>query len=190
MWGHYANGHRGIAIEFNTMEIAKPLIEDHIRQHGESLRPEEVWVKMDYMKKVPPITREMFFDFARGEYDRVERKTSLHEYYDKLSTIKSTVWESENEWRLMWQRDDTRRKVLKASIVEKAIERIYIGLNASSKFREERLSLSFRHDQHFVCDGFCGEADCEERTEGGVTGFAAIEAEDELVEIGLKMLFA
>ena len=190
MWGHYANGHRGIAIEFNTMEIAKPLIEDHIRQHGESLRPEEVWVKMDYMKKVPPITREMFFDFARGEYDRVERKTSLHEYYDKLSTIKSTVWESENEWRLMWQRDDTRRKVLKASIVEKAIERIYIGLNASSKFREERLSLSFRRDQHFVCDGFCGEADCEERTEGGVTGFAAIEAEDELVEIGLKMLFA
>ena len=55
---------------------------------------------------------------------------------------------------------------------------------------DERLSLSFRRDQHFVCDGFCGEADCEERTEGGVTGFAAIEAEDELVEIGLKMLFA
>ena len=58
------------------------------------------------------------------------------------------------------------------------------------EFQAKRLSLSFRHDQHFVCDGFCGEADCKERTEGGVTGFAAIEAEDELVEIGLKMLFA
>ena len=56
----------------------------------------------------------------------------------------------------------------------------------------KRLSLSFRRDQHFVCDGFCGEADCEERTDRRRSGWVlpAIKAEDELVEIGLKMLFA
>lgn len=46
----------------------------------------------------------------------------------------------------MWQRDDTRRKVLKAPISEKAIECIYIGLNASSKVKDD---IEFEVKQKF-----------------------------------------
>ena len=44
---------------------------------------------------------------------------------------KSLVWKSEYEWRLLWRRDDTKRKILKAPISENAIECVYIGENAS-----------------------------------------------------------
>ncbi len=51
----------------------------------------------------------------------------------------------------------------------------------------EGLCTSFRCDQHVVGGGFEGEADGEERSEGGVAGAAAVEAEDELVEVGLEV---
>jgi hypothetical protein len=42
-------------------------------------------------------------------------------------------------------------------------------------------------DQHLVGGGFEGEAEAEETVEGGVRGAAAVEAEDELVEVGLEV---
>jgi hypothetical protein len=41
-----------------------------------------------------------------------------------------------------------------------------------------------------VCDGLIRDADCKERTERGVAVCTAIEAENELVEIGLKVFLA
>src|SRR5512132_1368353 len=52
----------------------------------------------------------------------------------------------------------------------------------------EGLCLSFRLDQHVVGDVFEGDGDAEQGAEGGVSGAAAIEAESELVEIGLQVL--
>lgn len=52
----------------------------------------------------------------------------------------------------------------------------------------EALCPCFRCDQHLVGDGLGREADSEEAAEGGMAGSAAVEAEDELVEIGLQML--
>lgn len=54
----------------------------------------------------------------------------------------------------------------------------------------EGLSLLVRCDQHLVGDGFDGEADGEQGAEGGVGRVPTIEAEEELVEIGLQMFFA
>ena len=33
MWGHYANGHRGIAIEFNTQALTEAVLEHHARHN-------------------------------------------------------------------------------------------------------------------------------------------------------------
>ena len=54
-------------------------------------------------------------------------------------------------------------------------------------YAAEGLCRWFRSDQHFVGDRFGDEADGEERAEGGVTDAAAVESEDELVEIALEM---
>ena len=50
------------------------------------------------------------------------------------------------------------------------------------------LSRGFGRNQHFVGDGFCSGGDPKRRAEGGVAGVAAVEVEDELVEVGLEMV--
>ena len=37
MWGHYGNGHRGVAIEFDTQELAKAALNHHEAQAGAPL---------------------------------------------------------------------------------------------------------------------------------------------------------
>ena len=51
-----------------------------------------------------------------------------------------------------------------------------------------RLCTWLRFDQHAVGKGFCIGGEAEERAESSVAGFAAVEAKDELIEIGLQML--
>ena len=60
----------------------------------------------------------------------------------------------------------------------------------SPPYLVEGLCLSFRVDQGIVSDVFEGDGDAEQGAKGGVSGAAAIEAESELVEIGLQVLFA
>ena len=50
------------------------------------------------------------------------------------------------------------------------------------------LCVSFRLDQLVVCDVFAGDGDAEQGAEGGVSGAPAVEAEDELVEVGSQVL--
>jgi len=137
MWGHYGNGHRGVAIEFDTGEIAKPLIEEHKRQRGNDLSESEVWIKTQYAARLAPLTCAHFFDFFRNEKDGGGRKTKLEEYYDQTARTKSLVWKRENEWRLLWRKDDTKLKIHRSSISEKAISAVYVGENASKSTDED-----------------------------------------------------
>ena len=61
---------------------------------------------------------------------------------------------------------------------------------ASGRNVAEGLCLSVRFNQHFVGYGFVAEADCEEACKAGMAVATSIEAEDELVEIGLEILAA
>ena len=54
--------------------------------------------------------------------------------------------------------------------------------------KQNRLCTWFRFDQHVVGKGFCIGGEAEERAESSVAGFAAVEAKDELIEIGLQIL--
>ncbi len=53
-----------------------------------------------------------------------------------------------------------------------------------------RLCRWFRFYQHAVGKGLCIGGEAEERAESIVAGFAAVEAKDDLIEIGLQMLAA
>ena len=46
----------------------------------------------------------------------------------------------------------------------------------------------FRCDQHLVGEGFGSKAEAEQGSEGGVADMTAVEAEHELVEVGLEMV--
>ena len=56
--------------------------------------------------------------------------------------------------------------------------------------RANRLCTWFRFDQYAVGKGLCIGGEAEERAESIVAGFAAVEAKDEFIEIGLQMLAA
>ncbi len=60
----------------------------------------------------------------------------------------------------------------------------------NKSIRRNGLCRCFRCDQHLVGGGSELKADAEQRSEGGVAGSAAVEAEDELVEVGLEVLAA
>ena len=73
-------------------------------------------------------------------------------------------------------------------VFKMALERLPSGRDLCSQ--STILCLSFRCDQHVVGSGFAGDDDPEQRSEGGVSGAAAVETEDERVEVGLHMLLA
>jgi Protein of unknown function (DUF2971) len=130
MWGHYANGHRGVAIEFDPVEIGKTVLTEYNQVQSEELQLHDIWAKVKYVSDVSPVTAEMYFDFAKKFIDDAWGKSKLHEYYEAISNVKSEIWKNEREWRLHVQRHDTRARVLKYSIGAAAIKGVYLGLKA------------------------------------------------------------
>jgi hypothetical protein len=138
MWGHYANGHRGIGIEFDPQELTSEL-SNEIDIGDDTIdittRP---WTKINYMDRFPRITCEMIFEFLKGaRRDGGEKKSSLHDYVEDLAKAKSKVWKDENEWRLMWRNDETRSKIIRKTINSDAIKDVYIGMRASNEVQSD-----------------------------------------------------
>ncbi len=136
MWAHYGNGHRGVAIEFDTEKLAASVIEHHERENNTPLKDRTVWSKVEYATTFPPITAADVFEFLKQQKDRETRRTSAlveetgrrADYYKRMAIIKSDVWKSENEWRLMWRRRATPSPVFKCPISTECVTKIFIGL--------------------------------------------------------------
>jgi hypothetical protein len=139
MWGHYGNGHRGIAIEFDTSKVSTLLTDTHNQQSSDEIIPEKVWIQIQYRKDIKPMTPQMFFELYESEYRRREERTSIHEYLDMASSVKSTVWRQEVEWRLLWRNNGTRLKIHRIPLLQDAITAIYLGLLTPEVSRDDIL---------------------------------------------------
>ena len=135
MWGHYGNGHRGLAIEFDTENVAAAVLKHHESESGAPLAERMVWSKVEYAQRVEPIAAADVFTFLKQEHDLFYRRiparvdTNLDRYYRRMSIIKSEVWRSENEWRLMWRSLTASPSIYKCPISRDCITNVYIGLN-------------------------------------------------------------
>jgi hypothetical protein len=132
MWGHYGNGHKGVAIELDTLKAASLLADQHNREKDVKLSVENSWIQIEYAADMPPITTKMFFEFFRNDHEQRAQNTSLERYYNKTARVKSLVWRQEYEWRMLWHNDETHLKIHRAPIPEDAITAVYVGLAASS----------------------------------------------------------
>jgi hypothetical protein len=134
MWGHYGNGHRGFAIEFDSAALADVVLGHHCSEGGAPLVDEQPWVQMEYPRSFRPISAEDVYQFLKewNEVDARRKKqpseTPLDRYYRQLSVIKSSVWQSENEWRLMWRSKTETGDVYKIPITPECIRAVYLGL--------------------------------------------------------------
>lgn len=142
MWGHYGNGHRGVAIEFDTAKVAAAVLEHHEKENGVPLQEKTVWSKVKYAKTFAPIAASDMFAFLKQEKDLELRRitartdTNLDRYYRRMSIIKSDVWKSENEWRLMWRNLTAAPSVYKCPIFQECISNIFVGLTFTGDVSE------------------------------------------------------
>lgn len=131
MWSHYGNGHRGVAIEFDTTLLSKAVLERHKMLGGAEVRINEIFFKINYLNEIPKITCENIFNFVINDTpisdENAWMKTELADILRKRSSSKSIGWEIEKEWRIMWQNDETRLKVQRLDMIDDTITAVYLG---------------------------------------------------------------
>jgi hypothetical protein len=136
MWGHYGNGHRGVAIEFDTRKLTDSILKHLKTLNGDEPLTESAWCKIEYRKSLSPITAEAYYDFMKPDsgHDKTTHRepTALEQRISLMSHVKGDVWERENEWRLMWS-STTRMKIFRCPISPASIKAIIIGLNAGDE---------------------------------------------------------
>lgn len=117
MWGHYADGHRGVAVEFdykilrqNLNEITKKM---HIRMPLQAINYEE-----------PKILNSTDLDnYLDGD------KSILENNLEENLFRKTSNWKEENEYRFMLiDKSNKLRDVYKIKIWPKTIKAIYFGM--------------------------------------------------------------
>ncbi len=147
MWGHYANGHRGLAIEFDTQALASAVLKHH-EENGKPSEDSNVWAEIEYTKIFNPISAEDVYELMKEEKKLLKDKgavrevTRLEKHFNRMSVIKSDVWQRENEWRLMWHNDETEGTVYKCPIGEDAVCNIFLGLNIEVDQAKELITAS------------------------------------------------
>jgi hypothetical protein len=128
MWGHYGNGHRGVAIEFDTTVLA------------ESLRAQDApdgdppWCGMDYKEEIPKIKCEDIYEEVMNPNSNPNNlKSPLACCILQKMHSKGKVWERENEWRLIRVNDETKLKIYRDDIPDNAITAVYLGCRAAEQ---------------------------------------------------------
>lgn len=121
MWGHYGNGHRGIAIEFDNL-LFYELFQNN---HNSTVKMHEII----YRDKVPKITCEQAYRWIMN-YENIT--WMLHD----LLFTKSCVWNKEAEWRLICWNNSTET-VQKFDLLDDTITAVYIGYLVGKPHEQE-----------------------------------------------------
>jgi hypothetical protein len=133
MWGHYGNGHRGVAIEFDTQELSTSVLKHHQNVNGAALVADEVWARVEYKKEFAPITADDYYEFLKA----TENDTRVDTYIRLMARVKNEVWQRENEWRLMWGNPGTRMKIYRCPINAASITTVLLGLRLGEASRQD-----------------------------------------------------
>ena len=132
MWGHYGDGHRGIAIEFDTGLLTMAILKEQEDLGGEEIDKNDLPSKIIYSDNLPMVTCEHIFQFVVQdtpvENEEAWMKTELADIIRQRASIKSMVWETEKEWRYMRRNDETKLMVQRVNLLDETITRVYLGL--------------------------------------------------------------
>jgi hypothetical protein len=128
MWSHYGNGHRGVAIEYDTDLLATSVMEEQKKLGGQIFDP---WFEINYQEAVPKITCEHNFQYIMLLYSDANQKNLEQTEFAKtlrlIPASKSMVWKEEKEWRLSKINDETKLKIYRLNLIDDAITAVYLG---------------------------------------------------------------
>ncbi len=129
MWGHYGNGHRGVAIEFDTSLLIKSVLEKN--PGGEKIDENKILFKIDYRKEIPKISCEHIFDYVVNAIPKFKENSSkepkLAGILKERTSSKHINWIEEKEWRLMSQNVETMLKIQRFDLLADTITAVYLG---------------------------------------------------------------
>ena len=151
LWGHYGNGRRGLAIEYDPAALAEVVLTHHRSEGNSPLIGEQPWVQMEYARSFRAITAEDVFQFIKECHEvdarrkRQPDETPLDRYYRQLSVIKSDVWRPENEWRLMWRSITATGSIYTIPITPKCVRAVYLGLAMAEEEKRKAADAAARH---------------------------------------------
>ena len=135
MWSHYGNGHRGVAMEFDTSLLAKAILRRQKMLDGEDVDLNEIWFEIKYPYEIPKITCEHIINFVINGVpipdEKAWLKTELADILRQRAASKSIGWKIEKEWRLAWHNDETRLKVQRLDLIEDTITSLCFGVRYS-----------------------------------------------------------
>jgi hypothetical protein len=130
MWGHYCAGHRGVAIEFDAEAVAASMIEQQMKIHPDWEKDRKLWTRMIYRDAIDHLTAGDLYEFLKLPPER-EPESRFFRHLNTISRIKSTAWQSEQEWRLMWQNDQIEENIYKVPIQPGSIRRVIVGVRVA-----------------------------------------------------------
>lgn len=140
MWSHYGNGHRGVAIKFNTHLLATAFFELLKKADDTTTDINSVWNEIIYQNEPQKITCEHIVHFIM-DWD----KTKLYKIMKQRLSSKSMLWETEKEWRLMWRNDETKLKILRLDLLDDTIIAIYLGCHIPDNIKDDFVFETKRH---------------------------------------------
>ena len=164
MWGHYGNGHRGVAFEFDTTLLTRAILEKSKSLSAEGIDANDVWSKINYPPERPKITCESIFKDAMNAAEVSCKEdlgiTEFEKIINKMFRSKSRVWEKEDEWRLMWKNNETKLKNLRLNLLEDTITSVYLGCLVNDPLKDDfvfEAKRSFPKAKVFHCKKAKGE---------------------------------
>jgi hypothetical protein len=134
MWSHYGDGHRSVAIEFDTNLLARAVLEQQKRQGGVILDIDNVLFEIKYQDELPEIGCEHIFQYVmninKNHSEEFLEQTELAKRLRLMFSLKSMVWKIEKEWRLMWHNDETTLKFPRLELLDDTITAVYLGVRS------------------------------------------------------------
>jgi hypothetical protein len=145
MWSHYGNGHRGVAIEFDTTLLTRAVLKSLETQRTEQT---EQLYEISYQSALPKVTCESIYQFvinaAEDDNNGSGDETKLFNIFQLTLSSKSIAWEKEREWRLILRNDGTKLKVLRLGLEDDTITALYLGCRTDDQVKDD-LIFEIKH---------------------------------------------
>lgn len=132
MWAHYANNHKGYCVEYriNNADKIYPVFYENSRNSNS--------------EELTNMIKELY-NYYNDIYKHKEEFCKIFSYFYLSLCCKNKFWKYENEYRLLYKREDNkdiRGKTIKIEDEGINIESIYIGYNCEGNYIKSLINIA------------------------------------------------
>ncbi len=143
MWGHYAQGHEGLCLEYDFVKLTNDLL--GIRNH---LFPVVYRDRRPFKRDIDSLIRsKKALDMAIEEEYEYDGEEALDDVLPLFLT-KADKWKYEKEWRVIYTKkqmyDINKDELFNGNIYAQCISAVYLGTRINSEKKDNILEIAER----------------------------------------------